>query len=446
MPTTLFDPFAPVSLEEWVEKIKIDLKGKPLSSLETLPEPDLKIRAYHHGDDISSKTNGEKTVLQKEHNDWFVREAFSAELHHNKNVLDALNNGVNSLGIHWSNQSAFDRLTEAVLFDHIQSDIHFENLGEAVKASIPSNSQAVFDPIAINAMAGSNKYLPADFSTFYASNLPNKTIWASGYTYGNAGASTIQELAFTLAHLNEYLHELTSKGAKIEDLTPKIRVELAVNENYLINIAKFRVIQDLFRLLLEGYEYNGQAATVKVFARTTSRHLALNDAHNNSLRQTTQAMSAVIGGCDTLTITTRKTGNKGVDRRLKRLSRNIQLILKEESHFNKVADPASGAYYIEAICADLMEKSWALFLEIEDGGGLIAGLESNKIQDLIEDNKTTLINWMNTGERTFLGVNKHPNSSEEWVSPEKRPEKTDAFKAIQPFELENYFEQNTHHE
>ena len=429
-----------------LKKIESDLKGKPLSILETYPEPDFKTRAYHHGDQLKNKDSNGHVILNRAANIWKVREEFDTNNDDNTTLLDALNNGVNSIGVNWQSQESFNQLTKGVLFEHIDATIHFTNLEEVKYAQFPESIKAVFDPIAINAELGKHQFSLEHFQSFLDELPENGSIWVSGHTYGDAGASTIQELAFTIAHLNEYINTLTNAGMSIEDILPKIIIELSVNENYILNIAKFRVIHDLYRLLLKGYDYDNQPNPLKVYAKTTTRHLALNDAHNNPLRQTTQAMSAIIGGCSGLTISNRKTGQQDVDRRLKRLSRNIHLILLEESYLDKVVDPAAGAYAIESISKELVEQSWTLFQEIEENGGLLASFSNHKVEALIQSNQTALIEGMNSGQKTFLGVNKHPNGAEEWVALQKPTASSDTFMALQSFEIENYFENSTNHE
>lgn len=435
MPQYLFDEFNPISQAEWIKKIEQDLKGKPISVLESEPEPGLLIKAYHHRESRSSESSN-TIIRNRPNNDWSIREIFDSN-DSNQKILDHLNNGINHVGIIWSNQNDFDRLTKDVLFEHIGSDIQFNSIDEAKAAKVTEHSILVFDPISKFAKDPSFKVDFSDYLDFHRTFRNHKSIWISGHTYGNAGANTIQELAFTIAHLNEYLISLTEAGEPLDSILPKITIELSVSENYLINIGKFRVIHNLFSLLLEGYEYKLDNSELNILARTTDRYLALNDAHNNPLRQTTQAMSAVIGGCYALTISNRKTGNKTIDNRFERLARNIQLILKEESYLNKVVDPAAGSYFIEQLCAQLVEKSWALFLEIEDQGGLIKAINKGSIQTLIQTNREVLINEMNAGKKTFLGVNKHPNGMEDWKTPIKDTNES----GLSVFHLENYLNQ-----
>lgn len=436
MSTNLFDQFDSVSYDNWVEKIKQDLKGKPLSVLVSRPEPDLEIKAYHHSANIP-KSNSDHLIRNRKNNDWLIRQIYSASTS-NKKLLDDLNNGINNIGINWTKQNDFDELSKNVLFEHIQSDVQFKSLNDALAAQVPANSIVAFDPIALHAHKGKAGIKMGDFVEFYKNYKNQNSVWVSGYIYGDAGGSTTQELAFTIAHLNEYLHALTEEGFSVKEILPKITIELSVNENYLVNIAKFRVIQNLCKLLLEGYDYKADDTEIRIYAKTASRYLALNDNHNNPLRQTTQAMSAVIGGCHSLTITNRTTGNEKIDNRFDRLARNTQLILKEESYLDKVIDPAAGSYFLEHLSAELVTKSWDLFLATENEGGLMTGLASNLIQDQIESNRSALIRSLNNGDKTFLGVNKHPNGTDEWIKPKAAVTKINDFKALEAFYLENY--------
>jgi len=224
---------------------------------------------------------------------------------------------------------------------------------------------------------------------------------------------------------------------------------LSVNDNYFVNIAKFRVFRSLAKLLFEGYDTKHDFISPTIYAKTNIRHLAKNDANNNPLRETTQAMSAIIGGCDVLTIQYGEDENYSIgseqeQKRFRRISRNIQLILKEEAYLDKVIDPGAGSYYLEQLSSQILEKSWNLFLEIENNGGLIKAIKENTIQTKIQANRKALIDQMISNKNTFLGVNKHPNATEEWIEPIE-PNKTSNgdFEALTPFNLEAYFSKPT---
>ena len=119
--------------------------------------------------------------------------------------------------------------------------------------------------------------------------------------------------------------------------------------------------------------------------------------------------------------------------------RNIQLILKEEAYFDKVSNPANGSYYIEDLTNQLVSKAWALFLEVENEGGYMKAMESNFMQNKIEENKTLLIEKLNSNEKMLLGVNKYQSTLEDWINVKKPSKSRGHFKTLTPFILENYY-------
>lgn len=436
----IFKDFSSVSNADWMEKIETDLKGKPLSVLTSKPEPDLEIVAYHHGDNTIDNTDkGLSRNLSKANNSWKIRQEFS----NNTKILNGLNEGIDAIGLKVNSETNFDQLTKDVQFNYIASDITFEDKLTALSTKVPSESVINYDVIGMNVAAGNWQVELDDFLAVYQKHNNNKSIWISGSVYGSAGASTIQELAFAIAHMNEYIQFLKDQGCSLSEINEGLVVELSVNENYFVNIAKYRVIKDLIQLVFKGYDATYEIKSPVIYAKTSLRHLAQNDKNNNPLRETTQAMSAVIGGCDVLTITYGQHGTPQEVERFERIAKNIQLVLKEEAYLDKVLDPSGGSYAIEAISKQLLTKSWTLFQEIEKNGGLIAAVRNNVVQNKIAENQKQLIADMVDNSRTFLGVNKHPNAAETWVnSTDCNTDQPTAFIALQPFHLENHFPNN----
>lgn len=433
-----FSDFQKISKADWIKKIASDLKGKPLDDLKSNPEPDLEIKAYHHNEDAVA--NFSKYQQLKANNAWGIRKIFNPKDSTNTELLALLNQGINSIGIEINDQTEFDTLTKGVEFEHIASDIRFETKDAAINAVVPKSSILNFDVFSKNARAGENHYSLKDFEQFYRSKSNEKKIWVDGHIYGNAGASSSQELALILAHLNAYFQFLFDQGFAIDEIAKQVSISLSVTDNYFANIAKFRAIKPLVSLVLKGYEAKEVYPNIQLFAMTSVRHLAKNDANNNPLRQTTQAMSAVIGGCDHLTITVPELKNENVNQRFNRIAKNIQLILQEEAYLDKVIDPGAGAYYVESLTQQMINKAWNYFLEIEKKGGYENGLSSNFIQQLIDENKTQLIADLNLNQKTFLGINKHPNQMEKWtaLTPPKMAKPT-PFKPLTPFYLEDHY-------
>lgn len=433
--------FEKPTFEAWVAKIQQDLKGQPLSVLTSHPEPDLEITAFHH-EATRPQLNERETIrnFAKKSNDWKIREEFKGKLATNSSILTALNDGIEAIGVAINSSTNYQNLVNEVQFEYIDSDLQFKTLNDAISIKAHSSTVLNFDFLSLNAQLGQMSSTWADYLKFYQSYPTNKTIWISGSLYGGGGSSTIQELGFTLAHLNEYVDFLTKEGVTLAEINSKIVIELSVNEDYFVNIAKFRVIQDLVRLVFKGYDPAYQVLSPIIYAKTNLRYLAKNDKHNNPIRQTTQAMAAVIGGCDVLTVDYGDFGSEIEVARFRRIAKNIQLILKEEAYLDKVVDPSGGAYYIESLTDQLLQKAWKLFLDTEALGGVVEGLKSGFVQSAIDSNKNHLISELLSGHKTYLGVNKHPNNMEKWIdlNPETSA-KTCEFSPLEPFYLENYF-------
>lgn len=442
--TKLFQEFNPADYDSWINQLKKDLKDKPLEALESNPEKEIAIKAYYHPvqDQFKETHSSLANNFSKSSNNWAIRREYPEGS--NAAILTDLNNGIDAISLPANSSDQFSKDQNGILFQHIVSDVRFEKKNAAMEISVANESHLNFDVISINAKAGEEKFTMNDFVAFYQKRNQNKTIWINGFSYGEAGASTIQELAFTLAHLNEYVHALKESGADLKSINEKTILELSVNDNYFVNLAKFRAIRELIGLLFSGYDANFKTENPIIYAKTTARFLALNDRNNNFLRQTTQAMSAVLGGCDVLTISTLKSANPEEEILNQRMAKNIQLVLREESYFDKVLDPAAGSMYLENLTDQLIEKAWNLFKEIESNGGLILGIQNNTIQNQIEENKNYLIEKLRSGKQTFLGVNKFPSSLEKWT--DVKPEQTEpagSFKPLSSFSLESFHQSKT---
>ncbi len=427
----LFQEFESVTYDQWLEKIEKDLKGKSIDILHSQPESGIDLKAFHHPDEktyveISGNLDPEKV-------DWSVRQEFHSAPS-NKEILQALNDGVDHLGLTYETAHEFEKLTTEVQFEYIGTDIRFENLKAAKELQIAQRIHLNFDIVGLNLKSGEWDHSMDDFFEFFNEQKNHRTIWISANDYGAAGASSIQELAFSLAHLNEYIHHLIENEISLAEINDKLTIHISVNNNFFLNIAKLRAIRELVKLVFSAYDSDYSVRPIALFAKTSKRHLCQNDHHNNLLRQTAQCAAAALGGGQIITVDCLpNSGNT-------RLSKNIQLILKEESFLNKVLDPASGAYAIENLTNQLIEQSWSLFQKIEQDGGLIGWIKEAKLQQLIEGHKKTLIEQMLDGSSTLLGVNKHQNKSETWVENSSQPSNPEpTFPALKDFILEEQY-------
>ena len=446
----LFNEFDPVTLAEWETQLLKDLKGKPLSILNFNPEIDLSAKSYYHPEEFNNQLYSKSDVLKQDNNDWYITEEFvdidSKQTNHY--ILKALNEGANGLSIQLSKNSNFKMLLAEVLMAHIYLHLTFENIqqvhdfNEFIKNNKVGKLSIELPFLTKGLTEGKFIHHIKDLSLIHQSfpQVNIHSIYINGSDFANFGATSVQELAIIIAGLNEYFQTLTNEGISLKGIENKIAISVGTSLNYVVGIAKMRALKELFAQLLAQWELNTKVSPW-IHAKTTFRNLAMNDRHNNLLRQTTAAMSAVFGGVNSLTVMPYSNWTNNDDTLSVRMARNLQLILKEESYTNQVVDPAAGAYAVESMTDQLIDNAWGLFMKIEEKGGLKAAINSNFIQELLVDSKAKQIKRINDKSQTLLGVNKYPNSQEDWVEIVKdSPIQSGDFNAFSLFNLEKEFE------
>ena len=232
------------------------------------------------------------------------------------------------------------------------------------------------------------------------STVPFLTISAG--IYQNAGANMVQQLAYSLAHVNEYFN-------RIPNINQPITIEVAVGTNYFFEIAKLRALRLLFATLAKEYNHN---LDCHIIATPTKRNKTLYDYNVNMLRTTTECMSAILGGANSISNLAYDNLYHKDNEFGDRISRNQLLILKKESYFDAVNNPADGTYYIENLTEQLAEKALILFKEIEEKGGFITQLIEGNIQRKISESAQKEQDLFDSGKETLLGTNKYPNKND----------------------------------
>ncbi|HET6436610.1 MAG TPA: methylmalonyl-CoA mutase family protein [Anaeromyxobacter sp.] len=244
-----------------------------------------------------------------------------------------------------------------------------------------------------------------------------------------AGAHAVQELGYALSAGVERLSGLAEKQP-VEVAAPQVEFVFAVGPSYFVEIAKLRAARLLWAQVVSAFGAQGdEALRMRLDVRTPRRNKSVFDRYTNLLRVTTEALSAVIGGCDRLTVEP-----FGFD---EHLALNLQRILEEETHLDAVADPAGGSYYLEALTDAVARAAWKLFQEVEQAGGYAKVLASGAIERALAETRAAREKALSGRRRALVGVNNFPNTLEQDPEIEPPPAEKGAlpqFRLAEPFE------------
>lgn len=409
----LFNEFGSVSAKQWKQKIQFDLKGADYNdTLVWKTNEDISVKPFYHADDFKEqpRVSNAKTTAWNICQSIFVADVKKS----NQKAIDAIERGAESI--------KFIIPSEAVLINDLLENINLESiplyfelqfLSETfVKqlTTILSNTGIHIHTDIIGNLAKSGNWyhsLKDDFSKFKGIITNSKSFSVDASLYQNAGANIVQQLAYTLGHANEYLNYFENSKETLP--TPEVSFNVSVGTNYFFEIAKLRALRILWSTLATAYNTNSNCY---ILATPTKRNKTLYDYNTNMLRTTTECMSAILGGANSIynlpyDAIYHKDNEFG-----ERIARNQLLVLKHESYFDIVSNPSDGAYYIESLTNQLTEKALDLFKNIEKNGGFLKQLKDGTIQRKIKESVTKEEAQFNAGEEILLGTNKHPNAED----------------------------------
>lgn len=451
----LFTEFPPISTHQWEEVIIKDLKGEDYEKkLIWKSDEGITVKPYYRKEDLEKllwikSKEGYVTAYRSqktENNDWVIFEEIYVGNNEkaNEQALEALNKGAEGIEfiiqekIHYDlvnlfrNQEDFSRLVKNIPLDKTpirfisgcSTAIVLSMLEEEIKKQKLHNINLCvnfdFDPIGHLTLNG-NFFVDEEHTykqmssllTFYDKVVSNGSlIGINGYFFHNAGATLLQELAFSLAIATEYLTQLSDLGHSVNSIANKMSFNMGVGSNYFMEIAKLRALRHLWTKLLEAYDVEEKDVSLKLHSITSNFNKTAYDSYVNILRNTTEAMSAVLGGTNSLTVRPFDAIYKTPDSFSRRIARNIQLLLKEEVHLDTVIDPAAGSYYIESLTDSFINEGWKLFMQIQEMGGYVAAFKSGKIQELIESSQHKRDMNIAMHQDVLLGTNQYPNLNE----------------------------------
>jgi len=233
-----------------------------------------------------------------------------------------------------------------------------------------------------------------------------------GYPWHNAGASAVQELGFVLAAAVETVRALLQRGLGIDEIAPRFRFALAVGSQFFPEVAKLRALRLLWAKVVTSFGGSEATARARIHARTSAWNKTVFDPYVNMLRVTTEAFSGIVGGCDSLHVSPFDEPVRQGDEFSRRIARNVQLILREETHADQVTDPAGGSWFVEWLTQAMAAEAWELFRQMEAAGGLIAALEAGEPQRRVGETAAARRQKIDTREDVIIGTNIYANSDE----------------------------------
>ena len=413
MTKKLFNDFNDVSSRQWKQKIQVDLKGADYNeSLIWKTNEGIDVKPFYHLDEF------DETFTNTKPQHWSICQSiFVANVEKsNAKALDALKRGAESIKFIIPNKEvSVENLIQNINLDTTSLYFKFQFLDSEFinKLSvIPAKTGIHINTDIIANLAKTGNWfttLENDHTQFNAIVKTTKTISIDIALYQNAGATIVQQLAYALAHSNAYLNHLENVIASKTKQSFQFTFNVSVGTNYFFEIAKLRALRLLWKTVASEYNINSDC---HIFATPTKRNKTLYDYNTNLLRTTTECMSAVLGGANSICNLAYDAIYHKDNEFGERISRNQLLILKHESYFNLVGNASDGAYYIESLTKQLAEKALELFKDIEANGGFLHQLKEGIIQRKIKESEKKEQAQFNNAEITLLGTNKHPNPND----------------------------------
>ncbi|MEO9629330.1 MAG: methylmalonyl-CoA mutase [Sulfitobacter sp.] len=254
-----------------------------------------------------------------------------------------------------------------------------------------------------------------DIIEYTSDHMPKfNSISISGYHMQEAGANLVQELAFTIADGREYVRTAIAAGMDVDRFAPRLSFFFAIGMNFFMEAAKLRAARLLWSRVMEEFEpKNPKSSMLRTHCQTSGVSLAEQDPYNNVVRTAYEALSAVLGGTQSLHTNSLDEAIGLPTEHSARIARNTQLILQEETGITNVVDPLAGSYYVEKLTADLAEAAWNLIEEVEEMGGMTKAVASGMPKLRIEEAAAQRQAGIDRGTEVIVGVNKYRRDKEE---------------------------------
>ena len=430
----LFSEFPPVSTQQWIETIRKDLKGKDIEKLNRITIDGLKFSPFYRRENTENLETVDAPAYgfpflrsAKKTNSWLIRHDFQFSNKDNlKTITDfAKDRELDVVGIDFGEEFSISKdnfLSIVDKFDNLALSAH--NGIEKAYYYLVENSifnkkiYLNFDPITLKTFTGGFRVDENKIWTYTADFLSNeyqniKPVGINIYHFANAGATPVQQIAFALSVLTEYLDFATEMNLSLDLVLQNIYFNFAFGSEYFLEIAKIRAFRYLFSKLISAYDEK-LADDTKPFIHGTNtlRNKTIYDPYVNMLRTSIETFAGILAGVDSFSVLPYDAIFRKPDEFSNRIAVNQQIILKYEVFADRVIDPSGGSYYVENLTYKLIESAWKLFLDIQEKGGFCDALKQNYIFSLVDEVDKKEQNAVNTGKISLLGTNKYPNRAE----------------------------------
>ena len=443
----LFAEFPEVSTEAWEAAIAVDLKGADYErKLVWRTNEGFNLRPYYRAENLEGLETlgtqaGEFPYLRgvSGDNNWLTHQTIAVKCPKaaNEVALKALSTGVDSLGFCLTEELTAEQLDEllaGIVLPAVELTFCGKGAGKVV-ALLLAKAQAegvakddlranfCIDPLVKHlsqkgdwceeCQDGKCLSKIAELVKATAEYKHVRVVNVSANVFSDSGSTIVEELGFGLSVAHEYLVRLMEAGLTVDEAARKIRFSFAVTSNYFMEMAKFRAARLLWANIVKQYEPACDCSCKAfVHARTSAWNQTVYDPYVNMLRGTTEAMSAAIAGVHSLEVLPFDYSYSQTTEFSQRIARNEGLLLKHESHFDQVIDPAGGSYYIENLTKAIADQAWALFLEVEDKGGYVEAFKAGYVVERVKASAAAKDKAIATRRQILLGANQYPNFNE----------------------------------
>jgi methylmalonyl-CoA mutase len=417
----LLEEFPPVTTAAWEAAIARDLKGASYEEkLIWRTEEGLRVKPYYRAEDLKGlacvdAAPGEFPYRRgaRASGDWRIREEIDAA------DLEAANRAARAAVAAGAEGIAFSSLLVesadglGVLLQNLDEiPVHFARADERLIRLLAERSNK--RPNAAGISTGCEALASLEFAAEIVSVAPAGFVpfTIHGEAFEEAGATTVEEVGFTLAAGIDFLTALEERGVEADRAAAALEFRFAIGSNYFFQIAKLRAFRMIWARAVESFGAAPEAARARIAARTSRWNKTVYDPHMNTLRRTTEAMSAVLGGADSVTVAPFDACYKQPDEASRRLARNTQLLLKHEAWLGRVADAGGGSYFVEAMTDLLASEGWKRMQEVEARGGYRKAQAEGAIAQALERSLAARERAVASRRRVLVGTNQYANPAE----------------------------------